>query len=237
VRLAHLVPLEQFRKLAPSEDHGRLLESLWRVVQGNFNFGNRVRKLSEYAQNLQSQVISTLLAARSLEKDVKQVLGITGMDYEDNEKLVKALPGFESFQEITNTCISQPDSSGFPVLRTLLELYHSSLDVDKAVRSLSSECSKARRAIERVKNTASALIHNYVEYSKAMSFLGIQSEDTVREYVQRQQTIRQNCSLEALCQKATEIAGDFEGISHGLRGLEQKLGDLDNMLKPSEEKE
>ena len=237
VRLAHLVPLEQFRKLAPSDNHGRLLESLWRVVRGNFNFGNPARKLTEYAQILQLQVIPTLQTARSLEKDVKQVLGITGIDYEDNENLVKAMPGFESFQEITNTCITQPDSSGFPVLQTLLKLYYSSLDVDKAVRSLTSECSKARGAIERVKCTASALVHNYVEYQKAMSFLGIQSEDTVRECVQRHQTIRQNCSLQALYQKATEIAGDFEDISHNLRGLEQKLGDLDNMLKPSEQEE
>ena len=117
IRLAHLVSLNHFLKLAPTENHSRLLESLWRTVRSDFNFGDRMRSLSEYSRAIQEQTIPALESAVALERRAKDVLGVAGIDFKENEMVVKAMKGFRALKELTDTCLSQPDRSGFPVLR------------------------------------------------------------------------------------------------------------------------
>ncbi|MEX2287746.1 MAG: hypothetical protein WD648_11695 [Planctomycetaceae bacterium] len=235
IALMRLCPRDQVVRLAPSEDHSRLVESLWRAIRGDFNFGDRSRALTEYARNIRDNIIPVLESARDLEDQAKTAIGVTGIDFEDYEGTVKALDGFQSLLKIADSCLSQPDTSGFPVLRALLELFCRGADVDHTIRKLGVEGAKAKASIEKVDRISHKLVQNYWECPKAVAYLGLSSDDTLRSYVQKERVYRYLCSLESLQRKAEEIAGNFEEVMSNLNRLEGRLDELKELLQSADE--
>ncbi|MCX5676479.1 MAG: ATP-binding protein [Planctomycetota bacterium] len=225
VGLAHQLPLERFLKLCPDENRQRFLESLWRSVRGQFGFGDRARTLEEYVRWLESEILPVLESATELEAKAKDSLGVTGIEFEDEESFVKAAGGFRSLRDMMKTCLDAAEGAAAQTAKALLELFASSLDVAKSVRSLQTRCESARRALERVDRTADALLRNVWEYPKAVSLLET-SEDEIKEFLAQERNVPETCTLADLSQKAADKAERFEEINQALKRLEDRLGDI-----------
>ena len=120
IRFAHLVSLEKFLKLTTDENHSRMLESLWRAILEDFDFGELLRPAEEWSRNMRADLLPTLEAACELEKRAKDRLDITGIQFEDSEIVVKAVGGFRDLCEILDACLSNSATAGFEVLKSLL---------------------------------------------------------------------------------------------------------------------
>ena len=128
--------MDKYLKISCDENGRRLLESLWRSVRRQFTFKDRTRPLDECIRTLKNEVLPALDLASDLEKRAKEILNVSGIDFEDCETIVKASGGFRQLLEMMNGCLSASEGAGSPTLRAVMELYGSSLDQSKAIRRL-----------------------------------------------------------------------------------------------------
>jgi chromosome segregation ATPase len=174
---------------------------------------------------LESEILPVLESASALETQAKDSLGVTGIDFEDEESFVKAVGGLKLLRDMMKTCLASPEGTGAQTEKALLELFASSLDLAKAVRALQTRCETARRDLERVDRTAEALLRNVWEYPKAVSFLET-SEDHIKRFLAQEKSVQQTCTLGALSQEAADKADHFEEINQALKRLEDRLGEI-----------
>ena len=232
-QLARLVPLDAFLKLAEDADRKRMLVALWRSVRQNFGFDEELRgvpTLLDLQRSLKSQVLPTVDKAWDLERDVKQKLKMTGISFGSDEPLVKAKPGLNELCEIMETGLKLTDTAGAGLVRAIVRIFGSELDIKSQVNSLQIQCSGATQAAERLLRAAELLGKNYFEYPDAVRFAGLLETD-LQEYASERLAIRQTLTPQQLAAEAQERQQDLERISSELSHLEKDLTRLRETLE------
>jgi hypothetical protein len=224
VALAHLTPLERFLKLTTDENCSRLLESLWRSARADFKFKDGVQALEATIRMIEGDLLPTLDLARKVEDRAKTVASVTGIEFEEDEVVVKASGGFRQLVQMLHS--TEATSSPY---RAVLELYGSSIDVAKSIKSLRAKCETAERAMERLQRCADDLLQNYREHGRAVTYLSL-TEESLRATVESEMNVGQTCTPVSLSQEVTARAERLEDISGALARLQKQLDNLAGAL-------
>ncbi len=230
IQLARVLPLEKFLGLCRDENLNRVLEALWRTTRQDFTFDEGTRSIQGSQKHVQQDILPTLAEAHKLEKEAREKFGATGIEFGSNEGFVKAKNGFEVLLDVINRTIDQKDAAGYPVLRSIVEMFMSALDVEGTTRAVRSDCVTARQALGQLTQSGENLRKNYWEYGKACKFIGLSSRDGLTELVSEEQKISGTFTLRGLAEEARERAEHLEEISARLGRLDAKLGELGDMF-------
>ena len=222
IALAHQVTEEKFLKLCPEENCQRVLESLWRSVRGQFTFKDQRMALDACARWVEFDILPALESGCNLETSAKDNLAVTGIEFEEAEGLVKAVGGFRQLLGVMKECLAASDGDARQTQRALLEFFVRSLDVSKPARVLQTRCGTARQTLERLDQAATALIHNYWEYPKAVAYLEITEED-IKHFVNQEKNMPRTCTLVSLEHEARLTAARFDEVNQTLKRLEDRL--------------
>jgi hypothetical protein len=231
IGLARILHCDAFLRLHSDEDMSRLLEALWRTVRGEFVFEG----MDSLIQKFERDILPVLKECRDLEKKGVRDYGLNGLNFEDNETLVKALSGFEKLLEIAKRAIDEKASASV-LVKCIVRMFMSSLDVENQVRRLASLSGSATRALEELEKASNDLKKNFWEYPKATKFLGM-TEDSIKKLVSEQTRMSGTPTLQKLETDAKERKEYFERISHGLGQLDKKLGELQSIFDQMKKEE
>jgi hypothetical protein len=220
VELAHILPLDNFLKLHPDEDMKRLLEALWRTVRGEFDFNG----IETIIQTFERNILPVLKEGHELERKGIDNFGLSGLNFETYEGLVKAKGGFEKLLEIAKSAIGDGGSTS-GLLRCIVKTFMNSLDIEGYVRNLESLIGATNSALEELTKVGDNLRKNYWEYPKATKFVGITEED-VKELVSEQTKINGTLTLQKLQSDAKGAKEYLEEINNSLGQLERKLNEI-----------
>jgi prefoldin subunit 5 len=216
--LARILPLADFLKLHQDEDISRILEALWRTTRGEFESED----LESYIVKLENVIIPALQACQELE-NIGTQFGLQGVDFGDYTNLVKSLPGFEKFLELTKAA-----KGAAPIVKAIFSiLVETTNDIDDDIRELDDSCSSARRALNELNTSADQVRQNIWEYKKAVKFSGL-DEETIKEMIGEQMKMDGTPDLEDVETAAQGAKGSLESISSSLSQLEKKLSDIEN---------
>lgn len=220
VELARILSLEHFLKLHSDEDMRRLLEALWRTVRLEFDF----KGIETLIQTFEKDVLPVLKECHKLERDGVSNFGLSGINFEAKENLVKAKDGFEKLLKVAQAAVVD-EGSASPLVRYLVKIFMRALNVESDIRELESFLSSAKRALEELNAAGNNLRKNFWEYSKATKFLGM-SEENIGELVSKQMKIGGTPTLQKLQNEATENKEYLERINTSLGQLNNKLDEL-----------
>lgn len=222
VNLARILRRDSFLKLHADEDMNRLLEALWRVTRREFDFGD----FDNCVQKIERDILPTLKDCWELEREGINSFGLKGLNFENNENLVKAKQGFEKLLEIVRGVLSDRGTAS-PLLKCIMKTFIDSLDVENDLRKLASLSSSTKRALEELTKSGENLGKNFWEYRRATKFLGI-AEDDIKGLVLEQMGMDGTPTLQELESDAKERKEYLEKVSNSLGLLDKKLAELGN---------
>lgn len=219
--LARILPLDDFLKLHQDEDVGRLLEAIWRSVRGEFE----AEGLDGFTDKIQKDFIPVLSACQRLEETGSK-FGLGGIDFGNDEQLVKSLPGFKTLLEILKR-----SANASPLVKSIVSILVESInDVDSDIRSLNNLCNNAKRAVEDLNESAKNLKKNFWEYKRAVKFVDLKEQD-IEQIINDQIKMVGIPDLEGVEAEAEERKEYLDEVSTSLFRLEQKLTDLENLFR------
>jgi hypothetical protein len=225
--LSRILPLEHFLKLNHNENMNRLLEAFWKSVRKEFDSNG----LEDLIQRYQREINPALDDCSSLEIEARADLGISGIDFGEKEKIIKAKDSIKRFSEIAQDSVKDDgDASRYikSVIDTLMSVMTESFEKD--MRSLLSSSGSSRRSVGDLKKVAVDLLQNFWEYRKAVKYLGIK-EDDMKKIVSEQMLIGGHPTLLELETLTKEKKEFLEDISKNLGLLNKKLDGLQNIFK------
>jgi hypothetical protein len=226
IELARILPLHHFLKLHSDEDMNRLLEALWRTVRKEFDLS----EIDTLITTFEEKVLPVLNKCHELEREGISNFGLSGIDFENNEVLVKAKDGFEKLVEIAKRSIDD-DGDAAPILKSIVRTIMGSLSVkDNIVRTLEGLCISAKNALDKLEEAGENLKRNYWEYRKATKFAEL-TEEHINKLVSEYTKINGKPSLQTLENKAREAKDYLDSITNTLRLLEEMLGKIDQAFK------
>lgn len=212
--LARILPLDKYLRLYANEDKQRLLEALWRSVRREFE----VDALDDLISRLETEVIPVLRDCDELER-LAAGYAVTGVEFEDDEELVKSLPGFEKLLDLLKKSVEAE-----PLVKAIEWTLASEVD-EKSHRftRLKQRCDGAQRTLHDLEESFQNLEHNFFwECEKAVEFTGLDEEDLQRlKETQLQMSGRFN--PKELEDVAREGKTSLDDISLALNDLEEKL--------------
>jgi hypothetical protein len=231
-QLARLVPSEHFLKLHQDEDMNRLLEALWKTIRKDF----QSKELSTLIQKYEKKICPALDECWKLEQDLKTNFNISGVNFEDKEKVVKAKEGFNKFLTISKE-INKDTATAAPLVKSILTTFMDIIvkSVEKNVNILESSSNSLKKSLEELNKEAENLSKNYWEYSKAAKFVGITDVQT-KTIITNQKNIGGTPTLQELGTTANERKTYLEEISKNLKFLENNLKDLEKLFNQIMEK-
>lgn len=231
IELARILSLEHFLKFHPEEDLNRLLEALWRAVREEFDFEGLESMIRVFDQD----VLPVLKECRELERKVTSDFGLSGIDFEDSESLVKAKGGFEKLVDLGKSTLVD-EGTAAPLLRCIAKTLVSSLNVESNVRKVGSLANSVKRALEELTTAGENLVKNFLEYPEATKFTGI-TEDDVRKLVSEKLKIDGILTLQQLESRSKDSRQYLEDVSANLGTLNKKLLDLECIFKQASRSE
>jgi len=218
VRLVHLV---DFLKLEGEEDVNRLLESFWRAIRGDFDFEG----LDELILWLERDVATTLNGAANLEAKAIEILGLEGIDFEDNEQLVRAKESIDKLLDSTKIALAD-ESSAASLIKALHKLYAIHLyELQSELVEFQILIRDADNALDKLQESCDSLKKNFWEYGKAVQFAGLKEED-MEKAIAKEASVHGRLTLEGLEEEAIRGKDHLESISEGLRNLQTLIDNL-----------
>ncbi len=216
VKLARILSLNDFLKLHQDEDVNRLLEALWRSVRKDFE----AEDLDVFIAELEQNIIPVLQDCQVLDEQGSD-FDLSGIDFGDYERLVKSLQGFEKFLEVVKASVEAS-----PLVHSIVSILAETItDIDGNIRTLNDLSSKAKRAIEDLKESAQYLKRNFWEYERAVKFIGLEEKD-IKQIIEEKLRMSGTPDLQALEESARERKGFLDDVSTSLSKLDRKLRDL-----------
>lgn len=223
VRLAQLV---DFLKLEGEEDVNRLLESFWRAIRGVFDH----KGLNELILWLERDAATTLSEAANLEAKAIKFLGSEGIDFEDNEKLVRANDSINKLLDNAKTTLAD-ESATASLIKALYKLYTIHLyDLQSELVELRALVKDADNALDKFQEACDSLQKNFWEYGKAVQFAELKKED-MEKAIAKEISVHGILTLEGLVQKAVQGKDHLESISEGLGNLQTLIDGLDKSFE------
>jgi len=221
--LARILRLDDFLKLHRDEDVSRLLEAIWRVTRREFD--TEEEEIQNISLKLNSEIIPTLEKCHSLEKRAN-TFGLDGVDFANYERLVKSLDGFKRLLEVINRSCKYSEVVKSIIFTLLSE---NIVEIEDDVTQLADLCGDTERALEDLRESKEDLKRNFLEYRKAMKFLGLKSKDldkTIEDYTKIEGTL----SLEDIKERAKENREYLDEISRKISELEDILNNIASRL-------
>jgi len=231
IELSRILPLEHFLKLHSDEDMNRLLEALWKVVRVDFDFKN----IETSIQKFERDVYPVLNDCWELEQEVIRNFTLSGINFEDKEKLVKAKDGINKILEIAREALKDTGSAA-PLIKCIVNTYMTAVagNIEKNVRMLASSSNNVKRTVVELKNASENIKKNYWEYPKATKFIGI-TEGDIKAIVSEQMKIDGSPTLQELETSLKERKEYLEDVSKNLGRLNEELKKLEGMFSQIKE--
>ncbi len=222
VELSRILPREHFLKLHSDEDMNRLLEALWKTVRVDFNFKN----IETSIQKFEREIFPALKDCWELEQEVIRNFGVSGINFEDKEKLVKAKDGINKILEIAKETLKDTGSAA-PLIKCIVNTFMKAVEgnIERNIRNLAYSSDSVKRAVEELKNASENIKKNFWEYPEATKFIGI-TEDDIKTIVSKQMRIDGSPTLQALEASVKERKEYLEDVSKNLSLLNEKLNKL-----------
>lgn len=220
--LARILPREHFLKLHSDEDMNRLLEALWKTVRKDFELTD----FNTNVQELERAIVPALEDCLKLEQEASNDFGLSGIKFEELEKLVKATNGVKKLLEIVKDSLKDTGSNA-TLVRSVVNAFMGAVigNIEKDVRNLTLLYNSTKNSLDALRSSADNVKRNFWEYPKAVRFVGL-SEDIITTIVSEQMTIRDTHTLTQLESLAKERKEYLENLSRGLNTLETKLNEL-----------
>ena len=224
VELTRILPLDHFLKLHTEEDMSRLLEALWRTVRAEFD----IEGLETIVQTFEKDILPMLEECHELERKGISDFGLSGLNFESSESLVKAKGGFEKLRDIAKSALID-EGSASSLARCIVNAFMSSLNVESDVRSIGSLASSVKKALDDLTTAGEKLIKNFWEYRRATKFVGI-TEDEVKTLASEKKKISGILTLQQLNNKSKENTQYLDDVSANLGRLDRKLAELESIF-------
>jgi hypothetical protein len=203
----------------------RLLEALWRTVRREFDSDG----LDTIIQTFEKDIVPSLKKCHELESKTRSDFGLSGLDFEAEETLVKSIGGFEKLVEISKGSLTD-EGMAAQLLRCIVKTFISSMNVESDARRIGSLVDSVKKTLEELTTTGGNLIKNFWEYPKAAKFIGI-TEDYVKSLVSEKMKMDGILTLQQLESISKENKQYLEDVSANLGTLNKKLTDLDGIFK------
>jgi len=223
--LARLVPLQSFLKLESEEDINRLLEAFWRAVRRDFDYEG----LDELILWIERDVVPTIKEAIDLERRSIESFGLEGIDFEDAEDVVRVKDSFERLLQGAKKAM-EDKGSGAPLVKALYKIFVlESKENMKDLRILQTQLGETKDALDKLVNVCNDLKSNFWEYENAAQFAGLKEED-IKQLISKETALKGKLTFQKLREEVDESIGRIERISIGLRKLDEKIKELDEIF-------
>lgn len=219
--LCRILSLENFLQLHQDEDKKRILAALWRAKRNEFDYN----EFDNLVNRVENAIVPVLRQCTSLEKEYAKHLGLSGIDFEQYENLVKSSIGFEKLLSISK----QIASDSHPLLKCLMKILLEPLEIEKDARELEVKCQNTKKALDELVKAREDLEKNYWQYRKATKFAGLKKEE-LETLVAEQMKINGEYTLEELRNEVIGKKEYMETISSKLAALETRLNQLDEIF-------
>ena len=164
-------------------------------------------------------------AARNLEAKAIEILGLEGIDFEDNEQLVRAKESIDKLLDNTKIALAD-ESSAASLIKALYKLYAIHLyDLQSELVELRTLIRDADNALDKLQESCDSLKKNFWEYGKAVQFAGLKEED-MEKAIAKEASVHDRLTLEGLEEEAIQGKDHLESISEGLRNLQTLIDNL-----------
>jgi len=224
--LARSVPLRDFLYLEAEEDQSRVLEALWRCVRRDFGSD----RLAEHILPLETVVISVVQTAIGLESTAIDSLGLGGIDFGEEEDMVRNLDGLRLLLESAKSTQTE-SGDGAALLISLYSLFASQLiaETSTGTRRLDPLLIRAQTSMDGLEQAIKDLRRNFLEYPKAVEFTRISEEDIVAS-IQDLTSMNGTPRLDEFIKEIDDATYELNGLSESLSNTDQILEQIDEEL-------